>query len=154
MKAALIDTSDDDEKIKEDKYGVAEEVVYNYSLDKARQQAKKIVKNYVALSAGGGWVPHAYVAMTPMLAKMCRDIAKCFQVTDYAAETVIGTVSASVASHAVADTVLTYIPVFGWAAKAAVAGSVTFSLGEALIEYFEKRSPLSIKDTQEGFDAG
>ena len=112
------------------------------SLDKARQEAKKIVKNYVGLAAGGGWVPHACVGLIPMQAKMCHDIAKCFQVTDYAAEAEIGTVSASVAGHAVADTVLTYIPVFGWAAKAAVAGSVTLTLGEALTQYFEERSPL------------
>lgn len=45
--------------------------------------------------------------------------------------------------YAIADTVLTYIPVFGWAAKTVTAGSVTALLGGALISYFKERSPLA-----------
>lgn len=73
---------------------------------------------------------------------MCNDIAKCFQVTDYVAETVIETVSSTVVSQTVLRSVLFQNLIVGWAVKPALLSLEILSLGNALIKYFEKRSPL------------
>jgi uncharacterized protein (DUF697 family) len=109
----------------------------------AEQEAKEIVNKYTIAAAAGGWVPHACLVLTPMQIKMCHDVASCFAVKDYTAATVIGSVGAALGGHAVVDTVLTYIPILGWAAKTVTAGSVTALLGEALIQHFKECSPLS-----------
>jgi hypothetical protein len=71
-----------------------------------------------------------------------HDIAQCFKVTNYAAETIIGTLGASLGGHAAADIALSFVPGVGTGIKVATAGSVTMTLGTALIEYFQDRSPL------------
>jgi uncharacterized protein (DUF697 family) len=113
------------------------------SLQQARQNAQQAVTGYSAAAATAGAIPFAACAViAPIQLKMCHHIASCFEVTEYAAETILGTVGASVGGHAAADFFLSFVPGPGTAIKVATAGSVTMALGSALIEYFQERSPL------------
>ena len=113
------------------------------SLQEARQKAQNTVYGYSAAASPLGAIPFgACAAIFPLQIKMCHDIAQCFGVTDYAAETIIGTLSASLGGHATADFFLSLFPGPGTAIKVATAGTITLTLGTALIEYFESRSPL------------
>ncbi len=113
------------------------------SLLQARQDAQQAVTGYSAAAATAGVIPFgACAVIAPIQLKMCHHIASCFQVTEYAAETIIGTLGASVGGHAAADFLLSFVPGPGTAIKVATAGSVTLALGSALIDYFQERSPL------------
>ena len=41
-----------------------------------------------------------------------------------------------------ASEMLSFVPIAGWAAKAAIAGGIRKGMGEAVINYFKERSPL------------
>jgi uncharacterized protein (DUF697 family) len=117
---------------------------WNLLLVQARQDAQQAVTGFSAAASAAGLIPFAAcAAIAPLQLKMCHQIASCFQVTDYAAETIIGTLGASIGGHAAADFLLSFIPGPGYAIKVATAGSITMALGSALIEYFQERSPLN-----------
>ena len=112
-------------------------------LQKARQKAQNAVNWHSAAAAPLGAIPFgACAAIAPIQLKMCHEVAKCFGVTNYAAETIIGTVGASLGGHAIADGLLSFFPGPGTAIKVATAGSITLTLGTSLIEYFHELSPL------------
>jgi uncharacterized protein (DUF697 family) len=113
------------------------------SLQEARQKAQNAVYGYSAAAGPLGAIPFgACAALVPLQLKMCHDIAQCFGVTDYAAETIIGTLSASLGGHAIADVLLSFFHGPGTAIKVGTASSITLTLGTALIEYFQELSPL------------
>ena len=112
-------------------------------IEKARKKAQKVVYGYSAAAAPLGAIPFgACATIAPLQLKMCHEIAQCFKITNYAAETIMSTLSASVGGHAAADVALSFFPGPGTAIKVATASSVTLALGTALIEYFQDRSPL------------
>jgi uncharacterized protein (DUF697 family) len=73
--------------------------------------------------------------------ELCREVAECFGVDHWSAESVTAAIGASVTGKVIAGEALSFIPVFGWAIKAGVAGGITKSVGEAIIAYFKSRSP-------------
>jgi uncharacterized protein (DUF697 family) len=73
---------------------------------------------------------------------LCSKVAACFQVTDWSKESVAAALGASVTGKVVAGEALSFVPVIGWAVKSAVASGVTKAVGEGIIAYFRKQSPL------------
>lgn len=55
---------------------------------------------------------------------------------------VFTTIAAPLIGSKLAHSVLDFVPVFGWAAKSAIAAGVTKAVGEALITYFDDCSDL------------
>jgi uncharacterized protein (DUF697 family) len=73
--------------------------------------------------------------------KIVKDIAKAFGVDAYSIEEIGAAVGATATGKIAAGELLSFIPVFGWAVKSAVAASVTKAMGETMISYFKKKSP-------------
>ena len=72
---------------------------------------------------------------------MVHDIAVCFGVHSYSAQTVLTLVGTNLTGHVAADTLLSLVPGIGWAIKSGIAASITKAAGEIIIDYFKKRSP-------------
>jgi uncharacterized protein (DUF697 family) len=124
-------------------------VPHKVLLSQARQDAQQAVTGYCAAVATAGAIPFGAAAViTPIHLKMVDHIASCFQVSEHAAETILGSLGASVGSHAVADFFMSFVPGPGTAIKVSTAASVTLALGIALIDYFQERSPLGNQDIQ------
>ena len=110
----------------------------------AEKKARAAVKKWAIGFASVAWIPGSHIALT------AGDLAMVIQLgTIYAVDldratagAVFATVAAPFVGSKVAETVLDFIPVLGWAAKVGVAASVTKGLGEALIHYFHDCSPL------------
>jgi uncharacterized protein (DUF697 family) len=121
---------------------VAQPLAAAVSLAEAEQKARKVVNKWTARAVGVGWIPGSMVALAAGDILICRQVAECFQVTDWSKESVGAAIGASVAGKVVATEALSFIPVVGWAVKAGVAGGVTKAVGETIIRYFRERSPL------------
>jgi uncharacterized protein (DUF697 family) len=75
--------------------------------------------------------------------ELCREVAGCFGVEHWSAESVSAAVGASVTGKIVAGESLSLIPVFGWAIKSVVAGTITKAVGDAILAYFKSHSPYT-----------
>jgi uncharacterized protein (DUF697 family) len=86
-------------------------------------------------------VPGSIFALAAGDVGLCREAAECFGVEHWSTESVSAAIGASVTGKIVAGEALSFIPVFGWAVKSAVAGGITKAVGEAIIKYFKAQSP-------------
>jgi uncharacterized protein (DUF697 family) len=112
------------------------------SLSQAEKAARRIVDEW-SLGVGlVGFAPGASLVLDAVDLKMVGDVAKTFAVDDYDIDEIATAVAASAASKAASDGILSFFPVFGWVAKAAISGAVTKAAGETVIQYFKARSPL------------
>lgn len=108
--------------------------------DEAEEKARKIVNNWVAGAAAVSWVPGSTLVLGVADFAMIRAVAKAFGVQEFNMEAVVATIGAGAVGK-VAVEGLSFIPIFGWALKAAIAAGVTKGVGEATIKYFKDRSP-------------
>ena len=113
------------------------------SLAEAEKKARKRVNAWTAGAVAVGWVPGSMFALAAGDVEICREVAACFGVEHWTAESVSAAIGASVTGKIVAGEALSFIPVVGWAIKSAVAGGITKAVGEAIIKYFRSQSPYS-----------
>ena len=73
------------------------------------EKTKDVVNNFSVGTAETGSISHSCVAITPMQIKICHDVAKHFQVIDYAGELFVQLKKLALADILMIDTVLTYI---------------------------------------------
>ena len=111
------------------------------SLAEAEQKARGRVNAWTAGAVAVGWVPGSMFALAAGDVAICREVAACFGVEHWSAESVSAAIGASVTGKIVAGEALSLIPVFGWAVKSVVAGAITKAVGEAIIQYFRSQSP-------------
>jgi uncharacterized protein (DUF697 family) len=111
------------------------------TLAEAERQARQRVNAWTGVATGVGWVPGSMFALAAADVKICHEVAKCFGVEHWSAESVSAAIGASITGKVVAGETLSLIPGFGWAVKSVVAGAVTKAAGEAIIQYFKSRSP-------------
>lgn len=110
-------------------------------LNDAEKKARSIVNKWSAGATAVGWVPGSMLALGAADFAMIQQVAETFEVKKYSTEQVVAMVSASFGGKLLVEG-LSFIPGPGWLLKAAVAGGVTKSMGEATIKYFRERSPL------------
>jgi len=113
------------------------------SLSEAEKKARNRVNAWTAGAVALGWVPGSMFALAAADVEICREVAKCFGVEHWSAESVSAAIGASVTGKIVAGEALSFIPVLGWAIKAGVAGGITKAVGEAIIAYFRSQSPYA-----------
>lgn len=113
------------------------------SLAEAERRARRRVHAWTIGAVAVGWVPGSMLALAAGDVKLCREVAACFGVEHWSAESVSAAIGASIAGKVVAGEALSLIPVFGWAVKSVVAGGITKAVGEAIIAYFKTQSPYS-----------
>lgn len=110
----------------------------------AETQARSIINKWAVGFASLAWIPGSHYVMSAGDLAMVVQVGSVFNVdldrTNAAA--VFATVAAPLIGSKIAHSVLDFIPILGWAAKSAVALSVTKVVGEALIKYFLDCSPL------------
>jgi uncharacterized protein (DUF697 family) len=111
------------------------------SLADAEMKARRRVNAWSAGAVAVGWVPGSMLALAAGDLELCREVAQCFGVEHWSAESVSAAMGASLTGKIIAGEALSFIPVFGWAIKSAVAGGITKTVGEAIIAYFRSRSP-------------
>jgi uncharacterized protein (DUF697 family) len=113
------------------------------SLAQAEKDARNRVNNWAAVATGVGWIPGSMFVLAGADVKLCHEVAQCFGVKHWSAESISAAIGASVAGKVVAGEALSLVPGIGWAIKSAVAGSVTKAVGETIIVYFKSRSPYT-----------
>jgi uncharacterized protein (DUF697 family) len=117
------------------------DIAFSKSLVQAEAEARARVNAWTAGAVAVGWVPGSMFALAAADVEICREVADCFGIKHWRAESVSASIGASLAGKVVAGELLSFIPVFGWAIKAGVAGSLTKLVGEAIIKYFKGQSP-------------
>jgi uncharacterized protein (DUF697 family) len=110
----------------------------------ARNKARAAVNKWAIGFASVAWIPGSHIALTAGDFAMVIQLGSIYgvDIDRAAAGTIFATVAAPFVGSKVAETLLDFIPILGWAAKIGVAASVTKALGEALIHYFHDCSPL------------
>ena len=113
------------------------------TLAEAERMARNRVNVWTTGAVAVGWIPGSMFALAAGDVKLCQEVAECFGVKHWSAESVSAAIGASVTGKIVAGEALSFIPVLGWAVKSAVAGGITKAVGEAIIKYFKSQSPYS-----------
>ena len=110
----------------------------------AREQARSAINKWALGFASVAWIPGSHYLMTGGDVTMVIQIGSIFAVDmdRTGAGAVFTTIAAPLIGSKLAHTALDFVPVFGWAAKSAVAATVTKGVGEALITYFNDCSDL------------
>jgi uncharacterized protein (DUF697 family) len=109
----------------------------------AREQARKAVNKWAMGLAATAWVPGSHYVMAAGDITFVIQIGSIYKVDldRTSAGALFTTVAAPLIGSKVAHTVLDFVPL-GSVIKSVVAGVVTKSVGEAMIQYFEDCSPL------------
>lgn len=109
------------------------------SLAGAELRARRRVHAWTIGAVAAAWVPGSMLALPAIDVGLCRDVAACFGVEHWSAESVSAEIGASLAGEVGTWAALSFIPVLRWA----VAGKITKAVGEAIIAYFKARSPYA-----------
>ena len=117
----------------------------NKTKAQAKEEAEKIVGDWVKGAVLTGWIPGSALVLTGADYLMLEQVARAFQVEawdkDHAMQS-IGTIAASGVAGGVIGEAIGLVPVFGWAVKSGMMGMKARLIGNAIIQYFEDRSPL------------
>lgn len=113
------------------------------TLAAAEEQARNRVNAWTAGATVVGWVPGSMFLLAAADVRICQEVAECFGVEHWSAESVSAAIGASVTGKIVAGEALSLFPGLGWAIKSFVAGGITKAVGEAIIAYFKSRSPYN-----------
>jgi uncharacterized protein (DUF697 family) len=107
-------------------------------------KARSIIHGWAVGFASVAWIPFSHYAMAAGDIAMVVQVGAVFGVDldRTGAGVVFTTVAAPLIGSFAAHQILDFIPILGWAAKSAVAATVTKGVGEALIKYFHDCSPL------------
>jgi uncharacterized protein (DUF697 family) len=112
------------------------------TLHQAEKEAHQIVDRWAVTATGAAWIPFAAcVTLSAAEITMISQVADIFGVTDYAVEQIFALIGANIAGHLAVDTLLSFIPGPGWAAKAVIAAVVVKIVGETVITFFKEKSP-------------
>lgn len=112
----------------------------------ARQKAQDIVDNWTAGAFLTGWIPGSAIFLTAADAMMIRRVADTFGVGVFDLDAVkahLGGVLASAVAGGVVSELVGLIPVAGWFVKSCAMAGKAGVIGDAVMDYFEERSPLS-----------
>jgi uncharacterized protein (DUF697 family) len=112
------------------------------TLRQAEQEAKDIVNKWAAGATAVSWVPFSSIVLTGADVMMVARVAAAFEVEGYSVEKATATAAASTGGRWLAEA-CSFVPGPGWFVKAIIAGGVTKAMGEAVIAYFRKESPLT-----------
>ena len=113
--------------------------------DEAKVEAQQIVSNWSLGAAVLGWIPGSTLVFAGGDMMMVRQVAEKFGIQSFDEEGFrahLGGVVASLVGGTAAAGAAEFVPIIGWAAKAAVLSAKSKVLGEAVIDYFYSRSPL------------
>jgi uncharacterized protein (DUF697 family) len=110
----------------------------------AKQNAKKIINRWSIGFASVAWIPGSHYVMAAGDLALVMQVGSVYgvELDRTAAATVFTSVAAPLIGSFVANSILDFIPILGWAAKSGVSYGVTRAVGEALIGYFNDCSPL------------
>ena len=111
----------------------------------ALSSAEEIVSNWVTGAALTGWIPGSTIFLAGADMIMIRQVADEFGVgffDESAIKAHLAGVAGAALGGSLAGEALTFIPVFGQIAKSAVMAGKAKVIGEAVVEYFYKKSPL------------
>ena len=111
------------------------------TLAQAESRSRDIVNDWAVAAAAISWIPGSSLALGAADWNMISRVANSFEVHTYSKEGVLGVIGACLTGKMAAEA-LSFIPIFGWVAKAAIASGITKAMGEAVIAYFRERSPL------------
>ena len=112
-------------------------------LKKAEEKARNLVTKYVAANTATGWLPLSLLWQGGLDWKMISSIAQIFRITlsEDDNKQIKATIATLVASKGISEG-LVLVPGVGWIAKSAAAAISTKAVGEYIIYYCKKRSPL------------
>lgn len=111
----------------------------------AEVEAQKIVSDWVKGALLTGWIPGSALVLTGADFVMLEQVARVFEVDAFDKESAmqsIGTIAASGVAGGVIGEAIGVVPVIGWAVKSGMMGMKARVVGNAVIEYFKKLSPL------------
>ncbi len=111
-------------------------------LSEAENRARVIVNQWAGSSALVGWIPGSSLVIAGFDTKMVHDVAEVFEVRGVNAAAVLTIIAGTVAGRGVSE-LLSFIPIAGWAIKAATAAGVTKAVGEGVIQHLRSQSPLT-----------
>jgi hypothetical protein len=116
------------------------------TLQQADAEARKIVRNWTTGAALTGWIPGSSFFLTAADTTMITQVAAAYDVSAFDMEHVTSTLTGAIAS-AIAGGVITevvgLIPIVGWAIKSAAMATKAQLIGDEVIKYFRKISPLN-----------
>jgi hypothetical protein len=116
------------------------------TLQQADAEARKIVRNWTTGAALTGWIPGSSFFLTAADTAMITQVAAAYDVSAFDMEHVTSTLTGAIAS-AIAGGVITevvgLIPIIGWAIKSAAMATKAQLIGDEVIKYFRKISPLN-----------
>lgn len=111
----------------------------------AKTQSEKLVNDWAMGAALAGWIPGSALIFTGADMIMIRQVAEKFDIASFDEEALrahLGGIVASAVGGAVASELGGLIPVVGWIAKSAAMSGKAKLIGAAVIDYFERLSPL------------
>lgn len=114
------------------------------SLYQAEKKARQVVDAWAVAATGTGWIPGSSIVLGTGDIAMVITVGRIFgftEINEKEAVAIFASLAGNRVGHYVADVGLSLIPGIGWAVKAAVAGGITKTIGEGIIQYFKIRSP-------------
>ena len=110
----------------------------------ARDKAHSAINKWAIGFASVAWIPGSHYVMTGGDLTMVVQVGSIYGVDmdKTTAANVFTTIAAPLVGSKLAHSALDFVPILGWAAKSAIAASVTKVVGEALIAYFDDCSDL------------
>jgi uncharacterized protein (DUF697 family) len=111
----------------------------------ALDRAKEIVEGWSTTALLTGWVPGSALFLTGADMVMVKQVADVFGVDvfdEQAFLTSVGSTIASALGGAAITEVVGLIPVVGWAIKSLSMAAKARLIGDAVVDYFYKLSPL------------
>lgn len=111
----------------------------------ARAHAQVLVEKWMTGAALTGWIPGSTLFLAGADIVMIRQVAECYGIQGFdesAVKAHLGGLIGSMVGGSVAAEVAGMIPIVGWIGKSATMAAKAKVIGDAVINYFEERSPL------------
>lgn len=111
----------------------------------ARAHAQRLVDKWMTGAALTGWIPGSTLFLAGADMVMIRQVAECYALPGFdesAVKAHLAGLVGGVVGGSVAAEVLGAVPVIGWFGKSAAMAGKAKIIGDAVINYFEERSPL------------
>lgn len=116
----------------------------------ALKEAREAVNSWATGALLTGWIPGSTLLLAGADLLMMRQVARIFEIQEFDENVAITTISGTIASG-VAGSVISegvgFIPVVGWIVKSGMMSAKAKILGDAVVGYFHKLSPLPETET-------